>query len=101
MIAATGKVGGISHGQTNVSLATEGEGSHVTTWIIGSRRRSVYEDGEKRPEKKANVILTDNIIPAGERDQVMSRVYNAKRGDIQQGDRSQQDRFLREQPAYI
>lgn len=45
----------------------------------------VYEIGEKRPEKKANVILTDNIIPAGERDQVMSRVYNAKRGIFNKG----------------
>ena len=25
------------------------------------------------------MILTDNIIPAGERDDVMNRVYNAKR----------------------
>lgn len=32
-----------------------------------------------------NVILTDNIIPAGERDQVMSRVYNAKRGIFNKG----------------
>lgn len=100
MIAATGKVEEFPR-QTNVSLATEG--GKFYTFNVDYRQQPeafVYEIGEKRPEKKANVILTDNIIPAGERDQVMSRVYNAK-GDIQQGDRSQQDRFLREQPAYI
>ena len=31
------------------------------------------------------MILSDNIIPAGERDQVMSRVYNAKRGIFNKG----------------
>lgn len=85
MIAATGKVEEFPR-QTNVSLATEG--GKFYTFNVDYRQQPeafVYEIGEKRPEKKANVILTDNIIPAGERDQVMSRVYNAKRGIFNKG----------------
>ena len=69
-----------------LSLATEG--GKFYTFNVDYRQQPeafVYEIGEKRPEKKANVILTDNIIPAGERDQVMSRVYNAKRGIFNKG----------------
>ena len=64
------------------------EGGKFYTFNVDYRQQPeafVYEIGEKRPEKKANVILTDNIIPAGERDQVMSRVYNAKRGIFNKG----------------
>ena len=88
MIAATGKVEEFPR-QTNVSLATEG--GKFYTFNVDYRQQPeafVYEIGEKRPEKKANVILTDNIIPAGERDQVMSRVYNAKRGIFNKVDQS-------------
>ena len=66
--------------QTNVSFATES--GRFFTFNVDYREKPeafVYEVGEKKPEKKANVILTDNIIPAGERDDVMNRVYNAKR----------------------
>lgn len=72
--------------QTTVSVATEG--GKFYTFNVDYRQEPeafVYEIGEKQPEKKANVILTDNIIPAGERDQVMSRVYNAKRGIFNKG----------------
>lgn len=63
-----------------MSFATES--GRFFTFNVDYREKPeafVYEVGEKKPEKKANVILTDNIIPAGERDDVMNRVYNAKR----------------------
>lgn len=85
MIAASGKVQEFPQ-QTNVSLATEN--GKFYTFNVDYRQEPeafVYEIGEKQPEKKANVILTDNIIPAGERDQVMNRVYNAKRGIFNKG----------------
>jgi len=79
MIARSGRVQQFPK-QTNVSFATES--GRFFTFNVDYREKPeafVYEVGEKKPEKKANVILTDNIIPAGERDDVMNRVYNAKR----------------------
>lgn len=85
MIARTGSVQQFPK-QTNVSFATES--GRFFTFNVDYRDKPdafVYEVGEKKPEKKANVILTDNIIPAGERDDVMNRVYNARRQIFNKG----------------
>lgn len=85
MIARSGDVQRFPK-QTNVSFATEGGG--FFTFDVDYREKPeafVYEVGEKKPDRQANVILTDNIIPAGERDDVMSRVYNAPRGIFNKG----------------
>ena len=85
MIARTGSVQQFPK-QTNVSFATES--GRFFTFNVDYRDKPdafVYEVGEKKPEKKANVILTDNIIPAGERDDVMNRGYNARRQIFNKG----------------
>lgn len=67
--------------QTNVSLATaDGQFYTYNVDFLQEPQVFVYEIGEQRPEKTPNVILSDNIIPAGERDKVIDRVYDARRG---------------------
>lgn len=85
MIATTNTLKGFPR-QTNVSLATA-EGKFYTYNIdyMEEPQIFVFEIGEKKPDKTANVILTDNIIPASERDKVIERVYHAKRGIFNMG----------------
>lgn len=85
MIATTNTLKGFPR-QTNVSLATAD--SKFYTYNIDYKQEPqifVYEIGEKQPDRQTNVILTDNIIPAGERDNVMERVYKAKRSIFNKG----------------
>lgn len=85
MIATTDKPQAFPR-QTNVSLATA-DGRFYTYNVDYFQEPPVfvYEIGEQRPAKTPNVILSDNIIPAGERDQVIERVYNAKRNIYNMG----------------
>lgn len=83
--ATTGKIQQFPR-QTNVSLATQ-DGKFYTYNVDYKQVLDafVFEIGEKAPDKKANVILTDNIIPAGERDSVIETVYNRKRSIYNKG----------------
>ena len=85
MIATSGTVQGFPK-QTNLSLATT-DGKFYT-YDVDFRQDPeafVYEIGEQQPDKKANVILSDNIIPAVERDSVMKAVYTARRQIFNKG----------------
>lgn len=85
MIATTNTLKGFPR-QTNVSLATaDGKFYTYNVDYVEEPQIFVFEIGEKKPDKVANVILTDNIIPASERDQVIDRVYHAKRGIYNMG----------------
>lgn len=85
MIATTNTIKGFPT-QTNVSLATQ-SGKFYTYNVDYTQEPQifVYEIGEKKPGQEANVILTDNIIPAVERDEIMQKVYNCKRSIFNKG----------------
>ena len=71
--------------QTNVSMATaDGKFYTYNVDYMQEPQIFVYEIGEQ-PQKAPNVILTDNIIPAGERDRVIDKVYKARRGIYNMG----------------
>lgn len=67
--------------QTNLSMATK-DGKFYTYDVNYKPQPEiyVYQIGEQQAESKASVILTDNVIPAVERDSVVGLIYNSKRG---------------------
>lgn len=85
LMATTGTIQGFPK-QTNLSLATT-DGKFYTYDVDFKQdpEAFVYEIGEQKPGVKANVILTDNIIPAVERDSVMNAVYTSRRGIFNKG----------------
>lgn len=79
MIATTGTVKNFPR-QTNVSFATaDGKFYTYNVDYKQSPEAFVYEVGEKADTNKANVILSDNVIPASERDEILKKVFKAKR----------------------
>lgn len=66
--------------QTNVSFATA-DGKFYTYNVDYKQNPDafVFEVGEKPDTTKANVILSDNVIPASERDKVLQKISQAKR----------------------
>lgn len=84
LIATSADVAGFPK-QTNVSFATA-DGKFYT-YNIDYRQEPeafVYTIGEQNPDK-ANVILSDNIIPVRERDDILKKAYDAKRSLFNKG----------------
>jgi len=80
--------------QTNLSFATIDDKFY--TYDVDYRQNPpafVYEIGEEQPEDKANVILTRNILPAQERDDIMEKVYNERRNIFNLGIRGNKITF--------
>lgn len=79
MIAAAGTVKSFPR-QTNVSFATA-DGKFYTYNVDYKQNPEafVFEVGEKADTNKANVILSDNVIPASDRDKILQKISGAKR----------------------
>lgn len=79
LIATSADVKGFPK-QTNVSFATA-DGKFYTYNVDYKQNPDafVFEVGEKTDTTKANVILSDNVIPASERDKILQKIFQAKR----------------------